>query len=672
MQDLHPQPFRIVILRPAAGDFRAAHGASVHRDHGPAVVRVGFDFLPMQIAGQSLAVRTQFDLPAEITAHGHEELMVGLDVILPQLPDGDTAGKGHAFLDRQIRGKVHGGSVVHPHVILFVGEQSVVQKRRDGGIDLLRLGGLDDPGCGFAGVVKHRHKLALAPSRVGIEPPCVVDVLASASRKGDAVSRVGAHRFLHRHDLKLRMGREERVHRHLIFLRGESAGGVDDVSAIPQSAGGIVQNLRLAGGTHSHVFRGPFVDGDLLFAEHALAGAGGVHQHPVEETGEPLCQIIRMFVGHQGVGNRHPFNVPGEDLCPLGIDLIAQQEALSCHPSGDLGGFPTGSGAQIADLPANFFVYLLGAFICGFSVCILNTVVNPMLNLLGGGGNRGNQLVQIGGTFNSLTGTLTPMLVGALIGSVTADTQIADVNTVLYIAMGVFAATFAVLVFVPFVEPEQEKSDATVKSLLKYKHLVYGVIAIFLYVGVEVGIPGTLNFYLTDTLGTANAATTAGFVAGTYWFLMLCGRFISSLISGKVSSKMQLAVTCAVAMILVLSAMFVSPATQSSMPVFTGSAIEMAKVPLSALLLVCCGLCTSVMWGSIFNLSVEGLGKNSALASGLFMTMVVGGGVLPLVQNALVNSADPSTYMTSYWVIVAALAYMLWFALLGSRVKTTK
>ena len=327
-----------------------------------------------------------------------------------------------------------------------------------------------------------------------------------------------------------------------------------------------------------------------------------------------------------------------------------------------------GVGAQIADLPANFFVYLLGAFICGFSVCILNTVVNPMLNLLGGGGNRGNQLVQIGGTFNSLTGTLTPMLVGALIGSVTAKTQIADVNTVLYIAMGVFAATFAVLVFVPFVEPEQEKSDATVKSLLKYRHLVYGVIAIFLYVGVEVGIPGTLNFYLTDTLGTANAATTAGFVAGTYWFLMLCGRFISSLISGKVSSKTQLAVTCAVAIVLVIAAMF-STNVQASMPVFTGSGFGMAQVPLTAVLLVCCGLCTSVMWGTIFNLSVEGLGKHSALASGLFMTMVVGGGVLPLVQNAI---ADAVSYMASYWVIVAALAYMLWFALLGSRVKTTK
>ena len=324
-----------------------------------------------------------------------------------------------------------------------------------------------------------------------------------------------------------------------------------------------------------------------------------------------------------------------------------------------------GVGATLAGLPANFFVYLLGAFICGFSVCILNTVVNPMLTLLGGGGNRGNQLVQIGGTFNSLVGTVTPMLVGALIGSVTAETQIADVNTVLFIAMGVFALTYLILTFVPFVEPEQETSDATIKSLLKYKHLVYGVIAIFLYVGVEIGIPGTLNFYLTDTLGTANAATTAGFVAGTYWFLMLVGRFVSSLISGKVSSRMQLSVTCAVAIVLVIAAMF-STEVAASMPVFTGSGFGMAQVPLSALLLVCCGLCTSVMWGTIFNLSVEGLGKNAALASGLFMTMVVGGGVLPLVQNAI---ADAVSYMASYWVIVAALAYMLWFALFGSKVK---
>ncbi len=324
-----------------------------------------------------------------------------------------------------------------------------------------------------------------------------------------------------------------------------------------------------------------------------------------------------------------------------------------------------GVGATFAGLPANFFVYLLGAFICGFSVCILNTVVYPMLNLLGGGGNRGNQLVQIGGTFNSLMGTLTPMLVGALIGAVTKETAISDVNTVLYIAMAVFAATFIILTFVPFVEPQQEKSDASVKVLFRYKHLVFGVIAIFLYVGVEVGIPGTLNFYLTENLGAANAATIAGFVAGTYWFLMLIGRFVSSFISGKVSSRVQLTVTSAVAAVFVVGAMF-SENVQVSMPVFTGAGFDMVNVPLTALLLVLCGLCTSVMWGTIFNLSVEGLGSHSALASGLFMTMVVGGGVLPLLQNAI---ADATNFMVSYWVVVAALIYILWFAILGSKVR---
>ena len=331
-----------------------------------------------------------------------------------------------------------------------------------------------------------------------------------------------------------------------------------------------------------------------------------------------------------------------------------------------------GVGATLAGLPANFFVYLLGAFICGFSVCILNTVVNPMLNLLGGGGNRGNQLVQIGGSFNSLMGTVTPMLVGALIGAVTAETQIADVNTVLFMAMGVFAATFCILIFVPFVEPEQDKTNASVKSLFQYRHLVFGVIAIFLYVGVEIGIPGTLNFFLADSekgagLDPATAASIAGSVAAMYWLLMLCGRFVSSFISGKVSSKMQLTVTSAVAIVLVVLAMFTSD-IDIKMPVLKGfsEGFAVMTLPLSALLLVLCGLCTSVMWGTIFNLSVEGLGKQSALASGLFMTMVVGGGVLPLVQNAI---ADAASYMVSYWVIVAALVYILWCAVLGSKAK---
>lgn len=325
----------------------------------------------------------------------------------------------------------------------------------------------------------------------------------------------------------------------------------------------------------------------------------------------------------------------------------------------------------VASFPGNFITYLLGAFVSGFSVCILNTVVNPMLTLLGGGGNKGNQLVQIGGSCNSLVGTLTPMLVGAMIGSLSVNTIIKDVNPVLYTAMAVFALAFVILLFVPITDPETEDMAGEAVSPLRFKHFVYGIIAIFLYVGVEVGIPGTLNFYLSDPNGgagldPATAATIAGFVAGTYWFLMLIGRLVSSVISGKVSSKTQLTVVSFVAIAFVLVAMFVSPEVKTKFPAFTGSAFNMVTVPVTALFLVLCGLCTSVMWGTIFNLAVEGLGKSTAQASGIFMVMVVGGGVLPLLQNLI---ADKAGYMVSYWVIVAGLVYILWFALLGSKVK---
>ena len=337
-------------------------------------------------------------------------------------------------------------------------------------------------------------------------------------------------------------------------------------------------------------------------------------------------------------------------------------------------------GNTLFSLPANFFVYLLGAFIAGFSVCMLNTVVNPMLNLLGGGGNKGNQLIQTGGTFNSLSATLTPMFVGALIGNVTkervlsGEITMANINPVLFIALGVFAAAFLILLFVPIADPHKtQTAGAKVvfeHSPWNFRHFVLGAIAIFIYVGVEIGIPGTLNFYLADIsdkgagLNPETAAAIAGFVAGTYWFLMLIGRFLGSLIGGKVSSKAMMTAVSALGIVLVLAAILLPKTITTSMPVFTGSSFSAVQVPISALLLVLTGLCTSIMWGGIFNLAVEGLGKYTAQASGIFMMMVVGGGILPLVQNWI---ADISNYQISYFVIVACLAYLLYYALIGSK-----
>lgn len=325
---------------------------------------------------------------------------------------------------------------------------------------------------------------------------------------------------------------------------------------------------------------------------------------------------------------------------------------------------------QGATVTLNFIIYLLGAFVCGFSVCMLNTVVNPMLNLLGGGGNKGNQLIQIGGSCNSLAGTLTPLFVGMLIGQVTAATSMTDVRPLLFIAMAVFAIAFIIILRVAIPEPNLS-SGKKVKyshSPWNFRHTVLGVIGIFFYVGIEVGIPGVLIFYLSDSAAsgiTVNASAVAGGIAAIYWLLMLVGRLVSSAISGKVSSRVQLSFVSLVAILLIMGAIFLPAEYRVSMPAYSvEDGFTSASVPMSALLLVLCGLCTSVMWGSIFNLAVEGLGKYTAQASGIFMMMVVGGGVMPLVQNAIANSAG---YMASYWLVVGMLAYLLFYALTGSK-----
>ncbi len=314
---------------------------------------------------------------------------------------------------------------------------------------------------------------------------------------------------------------------------------------------------------------------------------------------------------------------------------------------------------------STYVIYLIGAFICGFCVCILNTVVNPMLNQLGGGGNRGNQLIQTGGTLNSLAATLTPMLVGMLIGETVEKTTMESVQPLLIIAMAIFAVSFLIIYFTKLQEPETEAQNVMegVKGALSFRHLVLGIIAIFFYVGIEVGIPGQLLFYLTEPVaegGVLGSAPIAGTIAGIYWLLMLVGRFCSSLLSGKISPRTQLVCTSSLAIVLLLVAIF--------LPEDVKMTLKGAEVPVKVLFIILCGICTSVMWGVVFNLATEGLGKFTAAASGLFMTMVVGGGVMPLIQNFMAEKVGD---IQSYWLVVAMLAYMLFYALIGSKPQKT-
>ncbi len=314
-----------------------------------------------------------------------------------------------------------------------------------------------------------------------------------------------------------------------------------------------------------------------------------------------------------------------------------------------------------------FGVYLVGAFIAGFCMCILNCVVNPMLNLLGGGGNSGNQLIQLGGVFNSSAAVAVYIIMGALIGEISKDTAISDATPALMIALGIFIVAFVVILFTKIDEPEQAPVEVSlIKGALKYRHFTLGILAIFLYMGIEVGVPTYVNMYLVNTPELGISAATAGLIVAVYWFMMLIGRFVGASIGNKVSSRTMITAVSVATLVLVAFGMFSDPATTVEVPGIDWGTLTLiwAEVPVGIFAFLLVGLCTSVMWGGIFNMAVEGLGKYTAVASGIFMTMVFGCAVMLAIQAQVAEMTD---YMTSYWVVMFCAAYLLFYALVGSK-----
>ena len=312
-----------------------------------------------------------------------------------------------------------------------------------------------------------------------------------------------------------------------------------------------------------------------------------------------------------------------------------------------------------------FGVYLAGAFIAGLCMCILNCVVNPMLNLLGGGGNSGNQLIQIGGVFNSSAAVACYILMGALISDAT-KAKIADATPALMIALAIFVIAFIVILFTKIEEPEQAPVQVSlIKGALKHRHFALGALAIFLYMGIEVGVPNAVQQMLTSAPYSIPAGTV-GMIVAVYWFMMLIGRFVGASIGSKVSSRAMVTTVSVATLALVLFGMYAPADVLVSFPGVDWGKLELIwqPIPVGIFSFLLVGLCTSVMWGAIFNMAVEGLGKYTAAASGIFMTMVFGCAVMMGIQGYV---ADLTDYMTSFWVVVFCAAYLLFYALVGSK-----
>ena len=394
----------------------------------------------------------------------------------------------------------------------------------------------------------------------------------------------------------------------------------------------------------------------------------------------------------------------------------------------------------------SFGVYLIGAFIAGFCMCMLNAVVNPMLNILGGGGNKGNQLIQIGGVFNSSAAVAVYIIMGALIGDA-AKAKISDATPALFIALGIFAIAFLVILFSKIEEPKQavetKKQEKDPHSAFSFRHFNLGILAIFLYMGIEVGTPTYILQYLSSdtaevkakkemvmkdyesqaitaneaainyiatttdidkirtsndaeeiqsldkqiaetqkkienkditvksitqaTIGRGMAAGTVGLIVAVYWLMMLVGRFVGGAIGGKVSSRAMITVASGASILLVAFGMFAPTDVLVSVPGIDWAKLSLiwVEVPMGIFAFLLVGLCTSVMWGGIFNMATEGLGKYTAIASGAFMTMVFGCAVMVAIQAFVADLTG--SYLTSYIVVLFCAAYILFYALVGYK-----
>ncbi|RSK24014.1 sugar MFS transporter [Hymenobacter metallilatus] len=353
-----------------------------------------------------------------------------------------------------------------------------------------------------------------------------------------------------------------------------------------------------------------------------------------------------------------------------------------------------------------FGVFLLGLAILGAGITLLQVAANPYVSVLGPASGAASR-VSLVGVANNFGGTLSPLLGGMLLfgGSEVLKARLAAMPVAQrlgeeaalvkgpYIGLAMFLAVLAgvfALLKLPeletFTDEETAAADTALparRSALQYPHLVLGVVAIFLYVGVEVGLGDYLiRFGETQNIqqlsdftqalvrslsvatnwgaalfGQAPAPidTTAGFtkavgavLVSSYWFGSLIGRVVGIPLLSRINARLALVLVCAVALLSVVAAVLV-------------------RGEAALWLVVLCGLCNSIMWPVIFPLAIKGLGPLTKQGSSYLIMAIVGGALIPFLMGAV------STYAGGLRVafVLPALcyAYLLYYSLRGYRLR---
>lgn len=295
-----------------------------------------------------------------------------------------------------------------------------------------------------------------------------------------------------------------------------------------------------------------------------------------------------------------------------------------------------------SSIPVAFFVFILGSFIVGGAVTVMQVVINPFLTNCEVKGTSDVQRQSIGGASNSVATTIGPLFVAFVI----FGGQKAQIDS-LIIPFIILAVVIVLLSFIvkrlnlPTIESavavEGEKLE---RSIWSFRHLALGVAAIFFYVGVEVAVGTNIVSFAKEIGG--EMADKAALMASLYWGSMLVGRLIGSFVSG-ISAKVQLMATSGLAIVLICLSMALN----------------------NPWLLIGAGLCHSIMWPAIFSLAVKHLGKYTSAGSGALMIGVVGGGIIPLVQGMFADSIGSWEFT---WILIAACeVFLLYYALTGCK-----
>lgn len=330
-------------------------------------------------------------------------------------------------------------------------------------------------------------------------------------------------------------------------------------------------------------------------------------------------------------------------------------------------------------------LFLMGLFIIGSGLALLQTASNPYVTVVGPIESAAAR-ISIMGICNKVAGVLAPMVLSSVVLA-DADQLVEDLSLMdaaaksvrldelamrvimPYSIMAVSLVGLGLLVrFSPLPELDVERdTESTEGSLLAYPRLVLGAVALFLYVGVEVMAGDTIGLYgesLGVPLSNAKYFTSLTLIAMVVGYMIgnaTIPKFVSQSTALLASSVVGVAFTTVAVLLpadLVVKVPFID------LDRFT---LIQLTVPFTVVCIALLGLANAMVWPAIWPLAIRDLGRHTRKASAILVMAIIGGAVLPKLYGALAEG--PLGYQSAYWMMVPCYLFILWYAVKGSRLQ---